>query len=136
MTEQHAWNEKLDVGHEAMDQEHHLQIALVSSFIEAVEGRRSALARRLAEQLVAYSAAHFGSEELLMETSGYAGQGRHAGEHAEFLAQMQVLAEDLAAGETDPAIASAIELRAALAAHMDEADRRVAQHVRPRVEAR
>lgn len=136
MTEQHTWNEKLDLGHEAMDHEHHLQIALVSSFIEAVEGRRHAMARRFAEQLVAYSTAHFGSEELLMEASGYAGQGRHAGEHAEFLDQMRVLAEDLAAGDADPAIASAIELRAALAAHMDEADRRLALHVRPRSDAR
>jgi hemerythrin len=75
---------------------------------------------------------HFGSEELLMETSGYAGRARHAGEHAEFLAQMDGLSGDVDAGAHDSAIASAIDLRAALAAHMDEADRRLAVHVAPR----
>ncbi len=32
----HAWNEHLDVGHEQMDQEHHLQIALVSAIAAAI----------------------------------------------------------------------------------------------------
>ena len=136
MTEQHAWSEKLDLGHEAMDHEHHLQIALVSAFIEAVEQGRPGLARQLAEQLVRYSVAHFGSEELLMEASGYAGRARHAGEHEAFLEQMRGLVGDVDARADDPAIASAIDLRAALAAHMDEADRRLASHVTPRAAVR
>jgi hemerythrin len=132
MTEAHVWNERLDLGHEAMDHEHHLQIGLVSAFVDAAEQRRPALARRLAEQLVAYSVVHFGSEELLMEGSGFAGRAGHAAEHAEFLAQMRELARAFGAGEEDVAIASAIDLRAALAAHMNDADRRLALHVRPR----
>jgi len=131
MPEAHAWNDRLDLGHEAMDHEHHLQIGLVSAFIEAAEGRRPGLARRLAEQLVAYSVVHFGSEELLMEGSRYAGLAGHAAEHAEFLSQMRDLAQAFGAGEEDAALASSIELRAALAAHMNDADRRLALHVRP-----
>jgi hemerythrin len=128
MVESHAWNARLDLGHEAMDHEHHLQIGLVSAFIDAVEGRRPWMARRLAEQLVAYSVVHFGSEELLMETSGFAGRDRHAGEHAEFLAQMRELSVAFTAGEEDAAVASAIEMRASLAAHMADADRKLADH--------
>jgi len=55
----------------------------------------------------------------------------HAGEHAEFLEQMRALASDFAQGEEDAAVASAIDLRAALAAHMNDADRRLVGHVRP-----
>jgi len=132
MPEAHAWNDRLDVGHEAMDHEHHLQIGLVSAFIEASEARRPGLARRLAEQLVAYSVVHFGSEELLMEGSGYAGLAGHAAEHSEFLAQIRELAHAFGSGEEDAAQANAIELRAALAAHMNDADRRLALHVRSR----
>ena len=91
MVEAHAWNEKLDLAHEAMDHEHHLQIALITAFVEAVEQRRPWFARRLAEQLVRYSTVHFGSEELLMEASGHEGRGAHAGEHSAFLAQMREL---------------------------------------------
>jgi len=131
MPEAHAWNDRLDLGHEAMDHEHHLQVGLVSAFIDAAEQRRPALAHRLAEQLVAYSVVHFGSEELLMETSGFAGRAGHAGEHAEFLEQMRTLASDFAQGGEDAAVASAIDLRAALAAHMNDADRRLVGHVRP-----
>jgi hemerythrin len=131
MVETHAWNTQLDLGHEAMDHEHHLQIGLVSAFIDAVEQRRPWVARRLAEQLVAYSVVHFGSEELLMETSGYPGRERHAADHADFLAQMRELARAFVSGEEDAAVASAIELRAALAAHMADADRKLADHASP-----
>ena len=78
MEEAHAWDERLDLANEAMDHEHHLQIALLSGFTDAVEQRRPWLARRLAEQLVRYSAVHFGSEELLMEASGYAARSRNS----------------------------------------------------------
>ena len=40
MIEAHAWNERLDLSHEAMDHEHHLQIALVTGFADAVEQGR------------------------------------------------------------------------------------------------
>ena len=136
MPEAHAWNERLELGHYAMDHEHHLQVGLVSAFIDAAEQRRPLVARKLAEQLVAYSVVHFGSEELLMEASAFAGRAGHAGEHEEFLEQMRALAADFVHGEEDVAVASAIDLRAALAAHMNDADRRLASHVRPAAVAR
>jgi hemerythrin len=125
MIEAHAWNEKLDLSHEAIDHEHHLQIALVTAFADAVEQRRPWLARRLAEQLLRYSIVHFGSEELLMEASGDPARERHAGEHAAFLRRMRDLegADEAGDGVGDEALADAIELRDALAAHMSSADR-------------
>jgi hemerythrin len=130
MIEGHAWNERLDLADEAMDHEHHLQIALLSGFVDAVEQRRPWLARRLAEQLVRYSVVHFGSEELLMEARSYAARDAHASDHAAFLARMRELegAYDGAGGEA--ALAAAIELRGALAAHIDSADRALAEHAR------
>ena len=44
MTGAHAWNEQLDLGHEAMDNEHHLQVALVSAVADAIEQGRPAAA--------------------------------------------------------------------------------------------
>jgi hemerythrin len=130
MVETHAWNEKLDLAHEAMDHEHHLQIALLSGFVEAVEQRRPWLARRLAAQLVRYSTVHFGSEELLMEASGYAARDAHAREHAAFLAEMGELETGYDGAGGEAVLASALELRAALAAHIDRADRALAAHAR------
>lgn len=128
MVEQHAWNQKLDLAHEAMDHEHHLQIALVTAFIDAVEQRRPWLARRLAGQIVEYSVVHFGSEELLMEASGFRERDAHAGEHAEFLVHMRQMERLLDGGDDPVALEAALDLRHSLAAHMNGADRRLAEH--------
>jgi len=130
MIEAHAWNEKLDIANEAMDHEHHLQIALVTAFADAIEQRRPWLARRLAEQLVRYSLVHFGSEELLMEARGYEARDAHAGEHAAFLVQMRELEATCDEGTGEVALAAALDLRSALAAHMNDADRRLADDAR------
>lgn len=130
MVEQHAWNEKLDLAHEAMDHEHHLQIALVTAFIDAVEQRRPWLARRLAGQIIHYSIVHFGSEELLMEASGFGERDAHAREHAEFLTHMRQMETLLDGGDDPVALEAALDLRQTLAAHMNGADRRLAEHAR------
>jgi hemerythrin len=130
MVEAHAWNEGLDLSHEAMDHEHHLQIALVTAFADAIEQRRPWLARRLAEQLLTYSTAHFGSEELLMEAVSYPEREQHAGEHAEFVSHIRQIQRAFDDGDEEVALEAAIDLRHALAMHMNDADRKLAAAVR------
>lgn len=128
--ETHAWNEELDLAHDAIDHDHHLQIALISAFVEAVEQRRPALARQLAGQLLQYSAAHFGSEELLMEASAFPGREAHAAEHAAFLAQMGELESSFDEDAAEVALAAALDLRSALGGHIRGMDRRLVERVR------
>jgi hemerythrin len=130
MIRAHAWNEHLDLGHEAMDQEHHLQIALVSAVAEAIEQGRPAEARRLAAQLVAYSGLHFGSEELLMSARAYPDRRRHGDEHRMLTQAMQEVEGALERDERELALAFALDLRAGLAGHIAGADQRLAHHVR------
>jgi hemerythrin len=129
MVESHTWNDGLEVGHEAMDHDHHLQIGLVSAFVDAVEQGRPWMARRLADQLLAYSVVHFGSEELLMEGSAFPERDDHAREHGAFLEQMRELQRAFASGDEQLAATAALDLRTALGAHMNDADRRLAAHV-------
>ena len=131
MIEAHAWNEKLDLGHESMDHEHHLQIALVSALADAIEQRRPYLARKLAAQLANYSRIHFGSEEVLMEASAYAGLADHAEEHRTLLEAVHEVEGALERDETELALAFAVELRAGLAGHMANSDQRLVNHVQP-----
>ncbi|ACL63877.1 hemerythrin-like metal-binding protein [Anaeromyxobacter dehalogenans 2CP-1] len=131
MIEAHAWNEKLDLGHEAMDHEHHLQIALVTALTEAIEQARPWMARQLSAQLLSYSGIHFGSEEMLMQASAFVGLPDHASEHRTLLEAMREIQGALERGEDDLALAFAVELRAGLAGHMAGSDRRLADHVRP-----
>lgn len=129
MIEAHAWNEKLDLGHEAMDHEHHLQIALLTALIDAMEQGRPSMARQLSDQLQRLSDVHFGSEELLMEATRFGGRDGHAAEHRALLQALREVDGALAREEVDLALAFAVELRAGLAGHMAGADGRLAQHV-------
>jgi hemerythrin len=126
----HAWNEQLDLGNEAMDKDHHLQVALVSGIAAAIEQSRPAEARRLAAQLVAYSGMHFGSEELLMSATAYPDRQRHGDEHRMLTQAMQEVEGALARDERELALAFALDLRAGLAGHIAGADHRLADHVR------
>ncbi len=126
----HAWNEHLDLGHEAMDQEHHLQIALVSAIADAIEQGRPAEARRLSAQLIAYSGMHFGSEELLMSASAYPDRRRHGDEHRMLSQAMAEVEGALERDERELALAFALDLRAGLAGHIAGADHRLADHLR------
>lgn len=126
MVESHPWNKGLDLSHEAMDHEHHLQIALVTAFADAVERRRPWLARRLGDQLLTYSSAHFGGEELLMEAANYADREHHVGEHAEFISHIRQIQRAFDEGDTEVALEAALDLRQALSMHMNDADRKLA----------
>jgi hemerythrin-like metal-binding protein len=126
----HAWNEHLDLGNQALDHEHHLQIALVSAIADSIEQGRPAQARRLAAQLIAYSGMHFGSEELLMSASAYPDRQRHGDEHRMLSQAMQEVEGALERGERELALAFALDVRAGLAGHIAGADHRLADHVR------
>ncbi len=126
----HAWDEHLDLGNEAMDKDHHLQVALVCGIAAAIEQSRPAEARRLAAQLVAYSGMHFGSEELLMSATAYPDRQRHGDEHRMLTQAMQEVEGALARDERELALAFALDLRAGLAGHIAGADHRLADHVR------
>ena len=104
MAENHPWNPRLDVGVEPIDHEHHTQIALLSAFTDALEQGRPTLARRLGEELVNYSRAHFRGEELLMETKHYGAAAEHAAEHVTLLSRIAEVNAAQDSGNTGDAI--------------------------------
>ena len=127
----HAWNEQLELGHEAMDHEHHLQVALIDALAEAIEKGRPAVARRLTTYLLAFSGMHFGGEEMLMSASGYPELAQHSDEHRLLSQAMREVEGALERDERELALAFAVDLRAGLAGHIAGSDRRLADHVRP-----
>jgi hemerythrin len=128
MEESHVWDEQLDLGDEALDREHHLQIALVSALTDALEKGRPWVARQVSEQLAGFTAAHFAGEELLMEAMSYDQRQTHTEEHRALVAGIEEIRSLLGGGERDLALAMALDLRAALGGHMAASDRRFASH--------
>lgn len=128
--EGHPWSERLDLGHDPMDHDHHLQLRLLGAVVRALEEGRPAVARRLAAELAAASELHFAGEEQLMRASGFRDVAVHGGEHEALLGRMR----ELAAGPDEPALALALalELEDRLGAHVSGSDRAVAEHVERR----
>ena len=67
-----------------------------------------------------------------MEAASYPAKDAHAGEHGEFLAHIGQIQRALDEGDEDVALEAALDLRQALAAHMNDADRRLAEATHPR----
>ena len=124
MEETHVWSEKLDLGHDVLDREHHLQIALASGLVDAIERGRPRLASRLLEQLAGYNKAHFAGEELVMELAGYQLLGAHRQEHQAIVSQLEEIRYLHDRGEYDLAFPMAADLRNGLASHISVSDRR------------
>jgi hemerythrin len=127
MEEMHLWDDRLDLGYDALDREHHLQLALVGALSDALERGRPRLARQVVEQLAGYSSAHFAGEEMLMETASYCDLASHRQEHRDLLAQIAEMQQLVTSGERDLAVAMALDLRAELGSHMSASDRRFAE---------
>jgi hemerythrin len=127
MSEAHAWDERLDLGDEAIDPDHHLQIALVSALADALEQRRPQLAHRFVAQLAGYTRFHFAGEELLMDDSGHPRAEVHGREHKALLAQIDEVRAAVQAEDLDLALTLTLDLRTALGAHMMTSDRLVVE---------
>lgn len=136
MQEAHVWNPRLDLEHGELDSEHHLQIAMIGALVEAIEQRRPVMAKRLAEQLEKYSAAHFVGEELVMESSDYPRRAAHHEEHEGILKRIAGLKQLLDTGDYDEAHTTALDLLTGLGAHISGSDGAFAQHVKERRSAR
>ena len=127
--EGHPWSERLDLGHDPMDHDHHLQLRLLGAVVSALEEGRPAMARRLAEELAAASELHFAGEEQLMRASGFRDLAVHGGEHEALLARMRELAAADAGEDASLALTLALELQDRLSAHVAGSDRAVAEHL-------
>ena len=135
MLEGHSWSDWLEVGDGDLDNDHHLQMRLVSSLIDAIEEGRPWLAHRLADHLRSASSVHFSSEEDRMRASAYPDRLAHRREHDALVERMDELVELVDGEDPAPAFAAAIDFRSALANHIGTSDRRLAVHERAAVES-
>lgn len=130
MIEGHPWSDWLEVGDTDLDNDHHLQMRLLSALVDALEEGRPWLAHRLADHLHDGSAIHFEEEERRMRAAGDPERAAHQREHDQMLARMEELLRAVDGEEEALATAAAIDLRSMLAAHIGSWDRRLAAHER------
>jgi hemerythrin len=114
----------------ATDREHEVQLGLLQALCSASrENRDAATVAEILAQLIAYSEAHFMSEELLMRLNSHDDYEDHADAHLRILEVLQMLADDHTAGGM-PLLAGKVEAaRDIVEEHIATRDRRLAENV-------
>jgi hemerythrin len=118
-----TWDDALSVGEKKGDDEHRLQVKLITTLEEIVRrGGEPAIVERTMEQLSDFSQAHFRSEELLMELHAYAELEAHKREHRRFLEQLRDIRAKVAAGEASGALEGIQDWRSTMIEHIRSMD--------------
>ena len=111
----------------SMDQEHRIQTGLIEALCAAVEaGDDAGMAGTILAQLIAYSEAHFMSEELLMRLASYDDYEDHVADHIRMLDELQQISVRHQAGESGLVRGKAQAMLQFLRQHIETRDRRFA----------
>jgi len=113
------------------DREHQVLLCLLQALCDGVRGKLDAESvGEILEQLIAYSEAHFMSEELLMRLKSYDDYEYHADKHIHMLDMLDKVAADHAAGHASRVSGKAEAVLGFIGEHIATCDRRFADFVR------
>ena len=113
------------------DREHEVQLGLLRELCAAAgENRDPAAVADVLDRLIAYSEAHFASEELLMRLKSYEDYEDHIEDHMQMLDTLRGIAASHAIGDSALIAGHASELLAFIGNHIATRDRRFAHYVR------
>lgn len=113
------------------DHEHEVQLGLLQALCKAAgEHQDTPSLGVILDQLIAYSEAHFTSEELLMRMKSYDDYEDHVDDHNLMLETLQQIAADHAAGNSALVAGKAEQVLGFITNHIATRDRRFADYVR------
>ena len=109
----------------------HLDVYKRQALCGAVAAHRDAASvSEILDQLIAYSEAHFMSEELLMRLKSHDDYADHVDDHSHMLDVLRQIAADHAAGSSPLVAAKAAEVLDFIGNHIATRDRRFADQLR------
>ena len=113
------------------DREHQVQLGLLQALCSAARDNCDAASvAEILEQLIAYSEAHFMSEELLMRLKSYDDYEDHVDDHIHMLDVLREIAADHAAGNSSLVSGKADDVLGFIGNHIATRDKRFADFVR------
>ena len=133
------WSEARRIGIPELDEQHQAMVAMLNELhlaIVAKSGRETS--GLILDRLEEYPARHFSREEHLMQRACYSGFDTHREEHEDFMRQVANLRDRLDEGGSKITFELLHFLKAWLAQHIHESDRRfgafiaTTDHVRSR----
>ena len=120
----------------AIDAEHRVQMGLVVALADAIrEGQEKSDRDRLLGKLVAFTKAHFGAEQRLMQGYGYPEHRAHRREHEELIARIEALRQTCDAGDDAVTLRAIGQMEAWLLDHIRSSDDRLGRYLADRAPA-
>jgi len=94
-----TWTADLSTGNTMIDQDHKHLIDLVNKLNDAMlTGKGNTVLGSVFDELIRYTASHFGREERLMSQINYAEAATHKAEHEKLVTEVTVLRRNFQAG--------------------------------------
>jgi hemerythrin len=119
------WSENLKIGIREIDEPHKALIAMVNELHQAIVARNAKdTARDILDRLADYPRTYFRDEEGLMQRSGYSALGSHREQHEDLIRRVSELREQFDTGNSKITFELMFILKAWLARHVNESDRR------------
>lgn len=96
-----TWTDKLSVGVKEIDDQHKKLVAIINELHDAMTvGHAREVIGKVLDEMVDYTVFHFGTEERLMKTHGYAEHLKHEMDHKELVKTAAELQKSVKAGGT------------------------------------
>jgi len=93
------WTSELETGHPVIDGQHKRLISLVSELYSSIENHRSShIVERTLDEVIAYAASHFDTEERLMKKAGYPGLDAHRLIHEDLNQKVKLIVRSFKSG--------------------------------------
>lgn len=113
------------------DREHQVQLNLLEKLCQAIDsGQEATKVSELVGELMAYSEAHFMSEELLMRMKSYDDYEAHLEDHFHMLEALREIAAQSAIGQNTLMAGKAHQALSFITQHIATRDKRLADYVR------
>ena len=126
------WNDRLSVGHQAVDQDHRRLFKLFNDLSQAMRvGNTKSVIASVLDQLVDYAEVHFRREEGLMASANYPEITAHRKEHEYFVTRSKEVCHQFASSASKTLAIDTLEfLKTWLINHIQKSDQAFAPFIR------
>ena len=123
------WTPGLNLGVEEIDNQHRKLVAMINALNDAMrQGKGNAILGKIIDGLIAYTGAHFKTEEKYFAQVDYPGRLEHVGEHNAFVKKVSDFRAGFAKGKLGLSIEVIQFLSDWLKEHIQGSDRKYVAH--------
>ena len=127
------WSDRYAVGVEVIDRQHETLFRLIDNLAKGIQsGNPESTLQSVFDELHDYARVHFETEHCLMDQHAFGEAAGHKAKHRELEGSLNELVERAKVGKPWVSLETMNFLRQWLYHHIDDTDRRLAEHLKSR----